>query len=80
MLVDPHGHVLSSDKRVVRFQNPALARVAASADEAFRMLHLTVVCLDCGATPTMQNHPSDAQWAMECGCMRRVLVNPGQQH
>ncbi len=77
MLVDPQGHVLSG-KRTVQFSNPALAKIAAHADDAFRLMELTVVCLHCGATPVMNNHPSDAQWAMECGCVRRVLVNPAR--
>lgn len=79
MLVDPTGQILSSNKREVRFTHPGLARVAANADEAFKMLHLTVVCVDCGGTPRMNNHPADAQWAMECSCMRRVLVNPDRR-
>lgn len=77
MLVDPTGAPLEG-RRTVKFQNPALARVAANADEAFRMLELTVVCVHCGATPRMQNHPADAQWAMECECVRRILVNPAR--
>ncbi len=80
MLLDPSGRLLTTEKRTLRITHPGLARVAASADEAFRALELTVVCLQCGATPRMENHPGDAEWAMECACMRRVLVNPDQRH
>ena len=59
--------------------NPALARVAAMADEAFRQLGFTVVCLACGETPRMANHAGDEHWKMECACAVRVLRNPDRR-
>lgn len=78
MLVDPTGALLTrpSGKRVVKFTNPKLAVIAANADDAFRLLQLTVVCIHCGATPECRNHASDVLWKMTCGCTERVLVNP----
>ena len=79
MLLDPNGALLTPGQRTERFDNPALARVASNVGEAFRMLELTVVCVHCGATPKMGNHPSDPQWTMECPCVLRLLVNPNRQ-
>lgn len=78
MLVDPAGNLLAraSQKREVRITNPKLANVAAMADEAFRLLHLTVVCPHCGGTPVCNNAATDANWRMECSCTKRLLVNP----
>ena len=56
--------------------DPRVARVAVHCDDVFRLMHLTVVCLHCGETPTMGNHPTDPSWTMECTCTKRVLVNP----
>ena len=75
MLVNINGAPASS-KRVIRFDQPAIAKVAAMCEDVFRKLGLTVVCLQCGATPKMANHPTDALWKMECLCTERVLVNP----
>ena len=68
---------LPANKREVRITNPGLAKFAAFADDAFRQLKLTVVCLECGQTPQMANASTDSQWRMECGCTVRVLRNPG---
>lgn len=78
MLVDPAGHVLapSSGKREVAVNDPDLARFAAVADHAFQRLHLSVICVHCGATPVGRNHENDAKWALECGCTVRRLRNP----
>ena len=81
MLLDPNGRALTRmpSKRQVTITDPRVARIAAHSDDVFRLLHLTVVCLHCGETPTMGNHPSDAAWKMECGCTKRTLVNPDQR-
>lgn len=76
MLIDAQGHTISTKKPRVTFTQPALAKMASMADDAFRALHLTVVCVKCGGTPTCNNHPGDAHWKMECACMERVLTNP----
>lgn len=76
MLIDLAGRALTSAKRRIRFDQPALARVASMADDAFRRLELTVVCVHCGGTPICANAPTDAIWKMECACTERALVNP----
>lgn len=77
MLVDPQGHTLTRHaKRQIPITDPRIARVAANCDDVFRLLHLTVVCIHCGETPAMGNHPTDMSWKMECSCSRRSLVNP----
>jgi len=76
MLIDPIFRPLRSTKRVIKFDQPAIAKVASMCDDVFRQLSLTVVCLHCGGTPVMANHPTDALWKMECACTERVLVNP----
>ena len=75
MLVNMNG-ALASSKRRITFDQPAIAKVAAMCDDVFRKLGLTVVCLQCGETPQMANHPLDALWKMTCSCTERVLVNP----
>ena len=60
------------------YPNPDIARYVSIADTPFRVLGLTVVCLTCGGTPQMANHPTDGNWFMECGCTKRVLRNPSQ--
>jgi hypothetical protein len=75
MIVDTHGQVTVDGKREIRITDTRLASIAAMADEPFRVLHLTVVCPDCGGTPTMQNAPTDAEWVMDCACTTRRLVN-----
>ncbi len=77
MLVDPHGRTITSQKTEKVVTNPEIARFVSQADAPFRALGLTVVCLTCGGTPQMDNHPSDATWKMECACSIRVLRNPG---
>ena len=72
-------NTLATAKRQIPITDKRLAVVAANADEAFRQLHLTVVCLHCGETPRMGNHPSDASWRMDCACSARTLVNPDQR-
>lgn len=76
MLIDTQGRALTSKKRRIQFDQPALAKVAAMCDDVFRKMDLTVVCLHCGGTPQMANHPTDVLWRMECFCCERVLVNP----
>ena len=77
MLISPSGLPIASTKRDVTFTDKALCSFAAVADDAFRALGgLTVVCLSCGETPQMTNHPNDPQWVMECSCTIRRLVNP----
>lgn len=75
MLIDVHGRPLAGKREKV-FTNPDIARYVSIADTPFRVLELTVVCLHCGATPKMANHPSDGTWFMECSCLKRVLKNP----
>jgi len=79
MLIDPVFRPLRSTKRAITFDQPALAKVASMCDDVFRTLELTVVCLHCGGTPVMANHPTDAHWTMECACTVRRLVNPEPQ-
>ena len=74
-LYDPFGVPLIKRAEVV-ITNPKIAQFAAIADEPFRQLGLTVVCLKCKATPTMSNDPGDTQWRMDCPCTTRVLKNP----
>lgn len=76
MLLDPNGRLVTSQKREVRVSNPRIAKFAAFADDVFRQLHLTVVCVTCGQTPQMNNAMTDAKWKMECACTTRVLTNP----
>lgn len=76
MLLDPTGRLVTSDKREVQFTNPDIARFASMADVPFKVLELTVVCIHCGGTPQMSNHPTDQRWFMECACLKRVLTPP----
>jgi hypothetical protein len=76
VIINPHTGGLAT-KKEIRITNPGLAKFAAFADDAFRQLHLTVVCLTCGQTPQMANASTDAKWRMECSCTVRVLRNPG---
>lgn len=76
MLLDPLGRMVTSEKREVRITDPRVAKFAAFADDVFRQLELTVVCVHCGGTPKMSNAPTDANWRMECVCCVRVLRNP----
>ena len=69
------GHTLTGKREVV-ITDPKLATFASQADTAFRHLGFTVVCLQCGATPTMANARTDEYWKMECLCSVRVLKNP----
>jgi hypothetical protein len=75
MLVNANGQSVIDGKRVIKITDSRLSNIAAMADEPFRVLHLTVVCPDCGGTPSMQNAPTDAEWAMDCACTTRRLVN-----
>ena len=79
MLLDVTGRPAVSEKKEIRTTNRQVAKFAAYADDVFRQLQLTVVCLSCGGTPQMANHPSDAVWKMECACTVRVLQNPEQR-
>lgn len=76
MLVDVVGNVLRSQKREVVISDPKLVTFASQAETAFRLLELGVVCVHCGQPPTGANHPSDANWKLECACTTRVLQNP----
>ena len=80
MLLDPRGNLVTSQKREIRISNPRVAKFAAYADDVFRQLDLTVVCVGCGGTPVMANAPGDANWKMECACRVRVLKNPDAPH
>lgn len=79
VIIDPRGRPVTSSKREIRISNPRVAKFAAFADDVFRQLSLTVVCVTCGATPQMNNAPTDTQWRMECSCSVRILRNPGVQ-
>ena len=80
MLIDPTGHALTRHtKRHIPITDPRIARIAANAEDVFRILHLTVICLHCGETPVMGNHPTDSSWRMECSCSKRELVNPDRR-
>lgn len=78
MLVTANGQPISS-KRRIDVTDPRLAKIAASVDDAFRMMHLTVVCVHCGSGIKAENHPADPTWRMECDCAVRVMANP-QRH
>lgn len=78
MLLDPQGNLVTSSKPEKVFTNPDIARFVSMADVPFRVLGLTVVCLQCGGSPQMANHPADGSWFMECACTKRVLRNPDQ--
>jgi len=75
MLLNANGDAVVNGKRMIRITDSRLANIAAMVDEPFRVLHLTVVCPDCGGTPMMQNTASDAEWTMDCACTTRRLVN-----
>jgi hypothetical protein len=77
VLIAPDGRPLVSTKRQVRITNPKIARFVSMADAPFRACGLTAVCLSCGETPRMANHPQDAVWRVECSCTVRTLVPPG---
>jgi hypothetical protein len=79
VIVDPRGRPVVSAKREIRIRNERIAKFAAFADDVFRQLHLTVVCVACGETPQMNNAATDSLWRMECGCTVRVLTNPDVQ-
>jgi hypothetical protein len=81
MLVDPTGQILQrpSAKRTVTLTNPKLAVIAANAEEAFQLMHLTVVCVHCGGTPIGRNALTDGTWKLECGCTVRTMDNPKPQ-
>ena len=77
MLVDPLGHLVTSQKREIRITDARLAKFAAFADDAFRQLDLAVICPQCKQPPVCNNAITDTTWKMECACCVRVLRNPG---
>lgn len=77
MLLDATGQLAT--KREIKVRDAKIAKFAAYADDVFRQLALTVICVKCLETPKMANHRSDAQWKMECSCTVRVLKNPDVQ-
>lgn len=76
MLLDFLGRTIASRKREVQVSNPRVAKFAAFADDVFKQLDLTVVCVHCGGTPEGQNAVTDAKWKLECPCTVRILTNP----
>lgn len=76
MLLDAAGRLTTSAKREIVIDNPRIAKFAAFADDVFKQLNLTVVCLTCGGTPTGNNAVTDERWKLECSCSVRILTNP----
>lgn len=76
MLLDATGQAVRATKRELVTNNPKIAKFVSMAETPFKALNLTVVCVECGATPVMANAVSDEHWRMECPCSVRVLRNP----